>query len=46
MAVLVVVVGKEHLAEGAGAGQGSELARKGRAVLERLVVNTNAGGGE
>jgi hypothetical protein len=38
MAVLVVVVSEEHLAEGAGAGQGSELARKGRAVLERLEL--------
>ena len=42
MAVLVVVVGEEGLAERAGIGQGSELAGERRAVFESLVVNTNA----
>ena len=36
--MLVVVVGEEDLAEGAGSGQGSELAWKGRAVLEGLEL--------
>src|ERR1019366_9840779 len=38
MAVLVVVVGEEDLAEGAGAGEGSELAGERRAVLECLEL--------
>ena len=45
MAVLVVVVGEEHVAECACVLEGSERAGKDRAVLEGLVVNTNAGGG-
>jgi hypothetical protein len=46
MPVLVVVVGEEDVAERACLFQVSEAAGKDRAVLEGLVVNTNAGGGE
>jgi hypothetical protein len=46
MPVLVIVIGEEHAAERAGVLQGPERAGERRAVLQRLVVNTNAGGGE
>ena len=46
MAVLIVVIGEEGIAEFACFFQGCEAARKDGAVLEGLVVNTNAGGGE
>ena len=46
MPVLVVVIGEEHAAERAGVLQRPERAGERRAVLQRLVVNTNAGGGE
>jgi hypothetical protein len=38
MAVLVVVVGEEDLAERPGIGQGPELARERRAVFEGLEL--------
>jgi hypothetical protein len=44
MAVLVVVVGEEQVAECACVVQGGEGAGEDRAVLEGLVVNTNVGG--
>jgi hypothetical protein len=45
MAVLIVVVGEEDVAECACVVQGGEGAGEDRAVFEGLVVNTNVEGG-
>jgi hypothetical protein len=45
MAVVVIVVGEEYVAECACFVEGGEAAGKCRTVFEGLVVNTNAGGG-
>jgi hypothetical protein len=45
MPVLVIIVSEERAAESAGVLERPELPGKGRAVLQGLVVNTNARGG-